>query len=407
MAFHGYWAAAWLGLALMGLAALAISSAVTVGVAAYLGGLLFNVVGLDWMRAITRSSDPWMLFHWMAFSWPVAVLLMRQLPMPWAFPIAWTIGTAMPTWGLVGAFGPPGHFYMNRLAQTQVDLPLAQIADLAGMAGIEFVMTLVVAAVMTKRWMFASIIAGVVLIYAQVQHPSGELITVAINGGQLNMDHEFPTADISVWPEVACRLPFSDAQWHDLAHKLGGKVVCGIDRPPYNSAIVIGDEISYLNKRFLVMGGESPSPLEYVLGASHQICQVGETKMAEDLIVPICYEITVPTAIRQAAVIVNPGSELRLGPGRGSEAMLAHARLRAIEARRPVVRAVVSGYSAIINANGDADATIGPMRGQVQLDKRFSLYAVTGDCLAVVSCAIVGAVLVRRSIKSKNKEPQR
>jgi apolipoprotein N-acyltransferase len=133
----------------------------------------------------------------------------------------------------------------------------------------------------------------------------------------------------------------------------------------------------------------------------------------------ICYEDSEPYLARQYNLkdgddrpvdfLVNISND---GWFRGSEEHeqhLAVCKFRAVEARRPVVRAVNMGVSAIINSDGVVQALphdtvkksihhVGPVTDKLRLDKRESLYARVGDwppaaCWGLIA---VGWLLTRR-----------
>lgn len=73
---------------------------------------------------------------------------------------------------------------------------------------------------------------------------------------------------------------------------------------------------------------------------------------------------------------------------RGQSTLLAHARLRAVECRRAIVRNVYYGNSAVIDGNGEVrflahehTLTEPVCAGRIPIDDRFSLYVWTGDWL--------------------------
>jgi len=198
--------------------------------------------------------------------------------------------------------------------------------------------------------------------------------------------------------------------------------VCAESLRVYNCAVVVGPEsesIVHVDKRHLVMGGECPSTIELVLGWKDEgraDFAVGGQQPGTALrangeiigmaIIPICYEITAPDMLRTVAcepdgIIVNPGCELRLKQGYGIQAMMDHARSRAIELRCPVVRAVRGGVSAIIDGNGrvvagGSDDSM-PVIGRATFDSRVSLFALLGDWIGAGSCLIVlGTVVIAR-----------
>ncbi len=137
----------------------------------------------------------------------------------------------------------------------------------------------------------------------------------------------------------------------------------------------------------------------------------------------ICFEDTVPWAARSymesqpVDLLVNLTNDGWFGvadesSGRASlfqraehETHLAISVFRAIECRRPLVRAVNSGITAIIDSNGHVVKAAGGNTGRlgmaseivvgdVPLDQRRSLHATAGDWLAVGCFALSAACLL-------------
>lgn len=92
----------------------------------------------------------------------------------------------------------------------------------------------------------------------------------------------------------------------------------------------------------------------------HTAAAAGIAPLALDgdrLGVLICYELLFPALARElvdagAGVLVNPSNDDWFGATAGGEQMLAAAVLRAIETRRPLLRATASGITAAIDARG-------------------------------------------------------
>ncbi len=113
----------------------------------------------------------------------------------------------------------------------------------------------------------------------------------------------------------------------------------------------------------------------------------------------ICFEDTIPTLARRgvlgtgtsgrADVLLNLTND---GWFRGSAEQQAHLAIsvfRAVECRTPLVRAVNTGISAVIDGNGRIIASLprateGVLSADVPLDGRMSLYLIIGDWLAIL-----------------------
>lgn len=419
IAFHGYWIGAWLGLALLAFGVMTPTYSLLALASSYLGGLLFHLLAFGWMRCALSNVEALAAAHYFALGWALVALIGRRLrdfPSCIIFPIAWTLGTVVPMLVLVAFLGPPGYVYMNRMAHTQLALPLVQVADLAGMPGIEFLMAAVAGAIVDKRirsLATCAIVIAAVCTYAQIRtgeiDSSDRVIRVA-----LFQVCEAPAkairADLFVWPEGNRWQQWPEEKWMRFAEKLGGIAVVGASRADgsndYNSVIVATrDRVRFVDKRFLVMGSETPSPVDWLTGepGRNQLFAIGDPPGpcqcdGISLSLCICNEITIPRlSTTDTAVIVNPGSERRIACANGPAMMLNQARLRAIESRRPVVRAVLGGHTAIIDGNGRVvkSTTDSPLVGDVPFDARLSLYSALGDWVTPL-CAVAAVVLYRR-----------
>jgi apolipoprotein N-acyltransferase len=116
----------------------------------------------------------------------------------------------------------------------------------------------------------------------------------------------------------------------------------------------------------------------------------------------ICFEDTVPGAARAylrgepADFLVNISNDGWFGGSSELDAHLAISVFRAVECRRPLVRAVNTGISAIIDSSGRVVQVAGSkggrrklsaevLAGDVPLDRRGSFYVRSGDWLAVAA----------------------
>jgi len=119
----------------------------------------------------------------------------------------------------------------------------------------------------------------------------------------------------------------------------------------------------------------------------------------------ICYDIAFAAHFRRMmrAGVDPPDFFIQCGSeGQDQTLCLARlslrlARLRAIECRRAVVRNVTNGYSGVIDGNGRLiHAVTGrnihrpELLDPLPLDRRTSLYALTGDWLPMLCCVLLG-----------------
>lgn len=120
----------------------------------------------------------------------------------------------------------------------------------------------------------------------------------------------------------------------------------------------------------------------------------------------ICFEDTIPALARLAVLEPKGRADVLLnltndGWFRGSAEHRAHLAIsvfRSVECRRPLVRAVNTGVSAVIDGNGRVlnslpEATEGVLTARVPLDGRATLYLLVGDVLGI-ACLVATLVLV-------------
>ncbi|MBL8190487.1 MAG: apolipoprotein N-acyltransferase [Acidobacteria bacterium] len=117
----------------------------------------------------------------------------------------------------------------------------------------------------------------------------------------------------------------------------------------------------------------------------------------------ICYEAAYPDLVRGfvkngATLLVNVSNDAWFGTTSGPRQHLAHARLRAIENDRDLVRVTNSGISGLIKANGQVVDPLpsfqtGTQIWRAQLRRAQTVYSQRGDWFAV-SCAVVTFLLI-------------
>jgi apolipoprotein N-acyltransferase len=137
------------------------------------------------------------------------------------------------------------------------------------------------------------------------------------------------------------------------------------------------------------------------------------------LAVTICFEDTVPQVInrffdgtagtRQPDVLVNLSNDGWFHGSAELDMHLAIGAFRAVEHRVPLARAVNTGFSALVDGNGEiqsylAKDTEGVLAVTVPLDDRQSLYSRLGDWLGL-SCLAVTIGLVPLGIFRKRPRP--
>ena len=122
----------------------------------------------------------------------------------------------------------------------------------------------------------------------------------------------------------------------------------------------------------------------------------------------ICYEAAYPNLVRGfvkngATLLVNVSNDAWFGSTAGARQHLAHARLRAIENDRDLVRVTNSGISTLITATGRVVDPLpsfqaGTQHWQAQLRRNHTFYSTHGDkfaigCLLITILALVICVV--------------
>ena len=210
-------------------------------------------------------------------------------------------------------------------------------------------------------------------------------------------------ADLVIWPEAA--IPALIAQVDDYLMALrkrmleqGNTLMLGIidyeiDRGVYrNTLLALGPQVEFYYKRHLVPFGEFfPVPefvrrwmrlqnlpyTDFEAGRDDQLpLQINGIKVAPS----ICYEVAYGNEQRQflpaAALLVNVSNDAWFGDTIAPHQHLQIARMRAMEARRYLLRATNNGISAVIGSRGELlevsrqfvpaviDATVQPLSGE-------------------------------------------
>lgn len=315
------------------------------------------------------------------------------------------------------------------------DLPVIQIADVAGVYGISFLIVLVNAGIYSlifkRSWKrvltdipVTSALLALTLVYGYERVAEtgrrGEPVRVAVAQGNIDqslkwdpayqaktiqtyLDLTLSTAsfdpDLVVWPETAVPLFFQDGG--DLAravvdaaratgtHLLFGSPAYGGPREAvhyYNRAYLVsprGQVVTTYDKVHLVPFGEYVPLKRYLPFVHRLVVSAGDFKPG-DTVAPlrfpkaaagvlICFESIFPelaaTMTRNGAeFLVNLTNDAWYGMSSAPYQHFSMAVFRAVENRRPLVRAANTGFSAFIDARGRI----------LQASELFSEAALTG-----------------------------
>ncbi|HMK56949.1 MAG TPA: apolipoprotein N-acyltransferase [Dissulfurispiraceae bacterium] len=124
---------------------------------------------------------------------------------------------------------------------------------------------------------------------------------------------------------------------------------------------------------------------------------------------PICYEIAFPGLVRKFYIkggdfIVTVTNDAWFGRTNGPYQHFSMAVFRAIENRKPVIRAANTGVSGFINSNGEILSTTGlfsrtVLKANIGTDKTITFYTKYGDLFSFI-CIIISLLLIIRHLKS-------
>ncbi|MGC4029735.1 MAG: apolipoprotein N-acyltransferase [Steroidobacteraceae bacterium] len=256
------------------------------------------------------------------------------------------------------------------------------------------------------------------------------------------LHHEALGAALIVWPEsalpdLANLLPqYLGGIW-SASEKAGSAVLMGVMRfeegAPrgaenyYNSVLALGEgEAAFYDKRHLVPFGEYfPVPdwvrswlrllslpnSDFTAGADEQPpLALGGFSAATS----ICYEDAYPAALRRAAraanLLVNVTNDAWFGRSSARYQHLQITRMRAAEARRPLLRAANDGVSAVIGPRGEiqaaaAEFTPAVLRAQVHTRSGDTPYLVAGNWPIISIAGLLVAWVTRRRWKLPRPAP--
>ena len=304
------------------------------------------------------------------------------------------------------------------------DLPVIQIADLAGVYGISFIVLLTNAVLyrlifqrplraVRVEFSVTLLLAALTFAYghhrlSQTPDQSASLKVTIVQGNidqsiKWNPSYQAETIDIYrslslsskpfgpdlvVWPETAVPLFFQDGEELALkvldtvrqsgAYFIFGSPAYGRDGDSvhyYNRAYLVspsGEIVDAYDKVHLVPFGEYVPLKRYLPFVRRLVVSAGDFKAGERLAplsfpkagagVLICYESIFPEIARTmtkngADLLVNLTNDAWYGMTSAPYQHFSMAVFRAVENRRPLVRAANTGFSAFITARGEIAQT--------------------------------------------------
>jgi len=355
------------------------------------------------------------------------------------------------------------------LGYGQIDSPLAGFAPLLGVYGVSLAVMFSAAALLLaivspgrQRWILAGAvlvpwIGGQIVQKVQWTDAAGPAVTVTIVQGGIPQDQKWdedqfrPTlnlyrnsllehadSQLIVWPEVAIPSTldrvgnYVDLLQADILAS-GQSLLFGIleqdaaTQKVYNSAVLLdGISRQIYRKRHLVPFGEYFPVPDFVrewmrlmslpnsdISPGNEVQPLLETADGQKLAVAICYEDSYGAeqlyALPDATVFINISNDAWFGDSIAPHQHLEIARMRALEAGRPVVRATNTGISAFIAADGTLGRTVEQFAAEsatetVMPRQGLTPYARFGNIpVIVLVLVIVGWYAWRERIGAKNQ----
>lgn len=242
--------------------------------------------------------------------------------------------------------------------------------------------------------------------------------------------------DVILWPEGAIPAIYTQVapflgELHEQGLKHQSALIVGLPAninpqgPYYNSMLALGVGQGRYDKTRLVPFGEYV-PFEalirglnsffdlpmssFSLGSkSQQPLAVGDTRIAT----AICYEIAYPDLVarnsRNSNIILTVSNDAWFGDSIAPHQHMQMARMRAIEAAKPLIRGTNNGITAAVDHRGQILQELAQFEAGVLLTKiepRFgnSLFTQLGSWPILLFSLLTVACLILRSLSSKRME---
>ncbi|MEE8235731.1 MAG: apolipoprotein N-acyltransferase [Gammaproteobacteria bacterium] len=350
-------------------------------------------------------------------------------------PAAWTLVEWLRSWLFSG-------FPWLSIGYSQIDTPLAAWAPVAGIYAVSWI-TVVLAGLIpwaiygsrVTRAAAAAILAVVLILSALLRTvawtaPGSEELKVAMIQGAIpqvlkwlpsqrlptlrtyaGMSLDLEAQDLIIWPEAAIPAvpeqvrPFLDAMTEQMVELdtqlLTGILSYDVEHDQYrNTLLALGDPPGDYYKRHLVPFGEYfPVPgfvREWMrlVNLPYETTTAGPADqrplMVKNVAIApsICYEVAFGAEqlvfLPGAGLLVNVSNDAWFGDSIAPHQHLQMARMRALEAGRPMLRATNTGITALITPDGNVQATIpqfepGVLTGVVRPHTGTTPYVRTGN----------------------------
>ena len=256
------------------------------------------------------------------------------------------------------------------------------------------------------------------------------------------LTRQLSNVDLVVWPEVAIHRYFLDSRrtqrrMFKLADDIQSYIYFGALRSEnkasgvgsyyFNSSFLIGpgqQYFGYYDKYYLLMFGEFfpladrfpilkrliPAIGDFRRGVGPSVLEFDRFRIGPI----ICYESIVLRYVQQTVqkkpnVLVNITNDGWFGPTNEPEEHFLLTRLRAIEHRQPLIRAVNSGISAIVDQTGkvlgrlEVDAVGTLKRSVTAIDASPTVYSRWGDWWCWLMAIVIGAGIIFGERKRRAK----
>ena len=409
---------------------------------AFCGGLFLHLAAFDWIRTSYGGqgmSGPkamsW-LWHGLLWSpvWPVTLWYGRhccqKLPMTIALPAVWVASEFLRYQLGWLVFWTP--FPWVQLGATQAALPaLIQVADLAGVWAISFLVAMASGAVhdlMHGKWLGAALCVALILAdwcygawrLAQIISSPGPVVCLMPESPLPNGAINAPPADLLVWSESVVPGDLDESRIQQLVECARSTRTCvavGCHRvlnlQTFNS-IAFADPRSFqgcYDKQYLVPYSEfSPWGIDWIGGPSQGLTPGNATPIFNcgnyRIGLTVCYDIGFARLFRSFMAqrpdfFLACSKEAADPSGQLARQLADLTKFRAIETRRAIVRNVDGGFSGITDSAGrliawpeNPEFQTPVVLGRVPIDHRTSLYSCLGDWLAWLCGLSVAIVLL-------------
>lgn len=418
---------------------------------AYAGGLVFNFIGLDWMRTASQGAggaSAWAVTApTMALTWPVALLIARtayrhfSCPMSISLAAGWLAGTAAGS--AISVILSGIDFPWLELAAAQVDRSwLIQLADLGGSVFISALIAFINGTLweilmrghIARPSAYALIVMCLVSFYGhwRLSQPlAARRVAVCLMPNSLPS----PTAlskpapdslqktDLLLWPESILADGDSNSSkivsFLDRCSKWSGSpILIGWQRQTpggrFNSAAFVDARAvrqAIYDKTCLVPWIEyvpwvavpfSPErhSREFTRGSVRPILSTNGVSFGP----AICYDACFPRLLadyRNCDFVAVCSSEISDTASTLRQSILQIVRLRAVELRRTIVRNAPGGYSGAVSSSGGLigvfhdNAVRDPVcLNGLPVDERASFYAVGGPWSTIVVTVCIAIICV-------------